>query len=115
MRKEFRKNATNMKRFLKAAGNCTYDGEMPTPAAFRDSMHTATCSFIKCDGSSDTQDNWHNYQLFSYYFIVIVQRKLRWVEIGVNRWVMLQYWGTGHYFLILKDYLVFRIKRFAAT
>jgi hypothetical protein len=26
----------------------------------------------------------------------IVQRKLRWVESGVNRWVMLQYWGAGH-------------------
>ncbi len=46
----------------------------------------------------------------------IVQRKLRWVESGVNRWVMLQYWGAGHYFLILKGhYLVFLIKRFAAT
>jgi hypothetical protein len=46
----------------------------------------------------------------------IVQRKLRWVESGVNRWVLLQYWGAGHYFLILKGhYLVFRIKRFAAT
>jgi hypothetical protein len=41
----------------------------------------------------------------------IVQRKLRWVESGVNRWVMLQYWGAGHYFLILKGhYLVFRLK-----
>ncbi len=46
----------------------------------------------------------------------IVQRKLRWVESGVNRWVMLQYWSAGHYFLILKGYyLVFRIKLFAAT
>ncbi len=45
-----------------------------------------------------------------------VQRKLRWVESGVNRWVMLQYWSAGHYFLILKGhYRVFRIKRFAAT
>jgi hypothetical protein len=45
----------------------------------------------------------------------IVQRKLRWVESGVNRWVMLKYWGAGHYFLILKGhYLVFRIKCFAA-
>jgi hypothetical protein len=26
----------------------------------------------------------------------IVQRKLRWFESGVNRWVMLQYWGAGH-------------------
>ncbi len=44
---------------------------------------------------------------------VIVQLKLRWVESGVNRWVMLQYWGAGHYFLILKGhYLVFRIKCF---
>jgi hypothetical protein len=46
----------------------------------------------------------------------IVQRKLRWVESGVNRWVMFHYWGAGHYFLILKrHYLVFRIKHFAAT
>jgi hypothetical protein len=46
----------------------------------------------------------------------IVQRKLRWVKSGVNRRVMLQYWGAGHYVLILKEhYLVFRIKRFAAT
>ncbi len=46
----------------------------------------------------------------------IVQRKLRWVESGVNLWIMLQYWGAGHYFLILKrHHLVFRIKRFAAT
>ncbi len=43
-------------------------------------------------------------------------RKLRWVESGVNRCIMLQYWGAGHYFLILKGHhLVFRIKRFAAT
>ena len=28
----------------------------------------------------------------------IVQRKLTWVENGVNRRVMLQYWGAGHYF-----------------
>jgi hypothetical protein len=49
-------------------------------------------------------------------FIGIVQQKLRWVEIGVNRWVMLQYCGAGHYFLILKGHhLVFCIKRFAAT
>ncbi len=46
----------------------------------------------------------------------IVQRKLRWVESGVTRWVMLQYWGAGHYFLILKGHhLVVRIKRFSAT
>jgi hypothetical protein len=46
----------------------------------------------------------------------IVQQKLRWVESGVNRRVMLQYWGAGHYFLILKGHhLVFHIKRFAAT
>ncbi len=48
----------------------------------------------------------------------IVQRKLRWVESGVNRWVMLMlhYWGAGHYFLILKEHhLVFCIKRFTAT
>jgi hypothetical protein len=46
----------------------------------------------------------------------IVQRKLRWVESGVKRWVMFHYWGAGHYFLILKGHhLVFRIKRFAAT
>jgi hypothetical protein len=38
------------------------------------------------------------------------------VESGVYRVVMLQYWGTGHYFLILKGHhLVFFIKRFAAT
>ncbi len=44
-----------------------------------------------------------------------VQRKLRWVKSGVNRGVMLQYWGAGHYFLILKGhYLIFRIKHFAA-
>ncbi len=43
-------------------------------------------------------------------------RKLRWVESGVNRWIMLQYWGAGHYFLILKGHhLAFRSKRFAAT
>jgi hypothetical protein len=29
---------------------------------------------------------------------VIVQRKLTWVKSGVNRQVMLQYWGAGHYF-----------------
>ncbi len=47
---------------------------------------------------------------------VILQRKLRWVESGVNRWVMLQYWGAGHYFLILEEhYLVFRMKDFATT
>ncbi len=46
----------------------------------------------------------------------IVQRKLRWVESGVNRWVMLHYWGAGHYSLTLKGHhLVFCIKRFAAT
>ncbi len=46
----------------------------------------------------------------------IVQRKLRQVEIGINREVWLQCWGAGHYFLILKgQHLVFRIKRFAAT
>jgi hypothetical protein len=46
----------------------------------------------------------------------IVQRKLRWVKSGVTRWVMLQYWGAGHYFSILKGHhLVFGIKRFAAT
>jgi hypothetical protein len=46
----------------------------------------------------------------------IVQRKLRWVKSGVNCWVMLQYWGAEHYFLILKGhYPVFRIKHFAAT
>jgi hypothetical protein len=40
----------------------------------------------------------------------IVQRKLRWVESGVNRWVMFHYWGAGNYFLVLKGhYLVFRI------
>jgi hypothetical protein len=45
----------------------------------------------------------------------IVQRKIRWVESGVNQWVMLQYWGAGHYFFILKGHhLVFSIKRFAA-
>ncbi len=46
----------------------------------------------------------------------IVQRKLRWVESGVNWWVMLHDWGARHYFLTLKGhYLVFRIKSFAAT
>jgi hypothetical protein len=46
----------------------------------------------------------------------IVQGKLRWVESGVTRWVMLRYYGAGHNFLILKGHhLVFRIKRFAAT
>jgi hypothetical protein len=46
----------------------------------------------------------------------IVQRKLMWVENCVNRRVMLQYWGAGHYFLILKEhYLVFCTKHFAAT
>jgi hypothetical protein len=35
----------------------------------------------------------------------IVQRKLRWVESGVNRWVMLQYWGAGHYFFNFKGTL----------
>jgi hypothetical protein len=46
----------------------------------------------------------------------IVQRKLRWVESGANRWLMLQYWCARQYFLILLGhYLVFRIKRFAAT
>jgi hypothetical protein len=28
----------------------------------------------------------------------IVQRKLRWVESGVDWWVILQYWGAEHYF-----------------
>ncbi len=42
----------------------------------------------------------------------IVQKKLRWIESGVNRWVMLQYWGAWHYFLIWKRlHLVFSIKR----
>ncbi len=50
------------------------------------------------------------------YIKGIVQRKLRWVESGVNWRVMLQYWGAGHYFLIVKGhYIVFRMKRFAAT
>ncbi len=44
------------------------------------------------------------------------ESKLGWVESGVNRWVILQYWGAVHYFLVLKGHhLVFRIKRFAAT
>ena len=46
----------------------------------------------------------------------IVQGKVRWVESDVNRWVMLQYWGPGHYFLILKGHhFLFRIKLVAAT
>jgi hypothetical protein len=47
----------------------------------------------------------------------IVQRKLRWVESGVNSVVvMLEYWGAGHNFLILKGHhFGFRIKRYAAT
>jgi hypothetical protein len=46
----------------------------------------------------------------------VVQQKLRWVESGVNHWVMLQHWGAGRYFLILKGHhLVFCKKRFAAT
>ncbi len=53
---------------------------------------------------------------FRLSFKGIVQRKLRWVESGVNRWVMIQYGGAGHYFLSFKGHhLVFRIKCFAAT
>jgi hypothetical protein len=58
----------------------------------------------------------YNKTFINSYLKGIVQRKLRWVESGVNRWVVLQYWGAGHYFLILKrHHLQFRIKRFAAT
>jgi hypothetical protein len=46
----------------------------------------------------------------------IVQRKLRWVEIDINRQVLLQCWGAGHSFLTLKGHhLGFYKKHFAAT
>jgi hypothetical protein len=47
--------------------------------------------------------------------VLIVLQKLRWVKNGINWWVTLQYWGAGHYFLILKGHhLVFFMKHFAA-
>jgi hypothetical protein len=46
----------------------------------------------------------------------IVQRKLRCVENGINRQVLLWCWGAGHSFLILKGHhLGFYKKRFATT
>jgi hypothetical protein len=46
----------------------------------------------------------------------IVQRKLRWVEIDINRQVLLSCWGAGHLFLTLKEHhLGFYKKHFAAT
>jgi hypothetical protein len=41
----------------------------------------------------------------------IVQRKLRWVEIGNNGQILLQCWGARHSFLILKgNHLGFSLK-----
>jgi hypothetical protein len=46
----------------------------------------------------------------------IVQRKLRWVEIFINRQLLFYSWGAEHSFLILKGHhLGFYIKPFAAT
>ncbi len=43
----------------------------------------------------------------------IVQRKVRWVESGVNQWLVLYCCGAGHFFLILKEHhLGFCKKRF---
>jgi hypothetical protein len=34
----------------------------------------------------------------------IVQQKVRWVESGVNQWLVLQYSGVGSLFLILMEH-----------
>jgi hypothetical protein len=45
-----------------------------------------------------------------------VQRKLRWVESGINRWVLASDCGAGHYFdFLLRHRLALNIFPFPVT
>ncbi len=94
---------------------------MVTPVFLGDIACASTQNYLKYDFFEDIlyiYSMYRNVRLVSKFLLLkgIVQRKLRCVESNVNQWVMLQYCGAGHYFLILKGHhFVFCIKRFAAT
>jgi hypothetical protein len=39
-----------------------------------------------------------------FIFKSIVQWKLSWVKSGVNRWLVLQFWGVGYFFFFIKEH-----------
>jgi hypothetical protein len=53
------------------------------------------CKFLKSPKFRNT-----NFNCVYGYFKGSVQRKLRWVETGVNRWVWASDRGAGHYFIL---------------